>query len=209
MSAIIVAGIGTDVGKTVVSAILVQALGCDYWKPIQTGGADTDVITNLVSRTDLTIHPACYTLEASVSPHQAARMADCKIDATKIQPPITNRPLLIEMAGGVLVPFNEERLLLDLMTSWTARWIIVSKNYLGSINHTLLTIEALQRRQIAPWGIIFNGVENPDSERFILNYTGLPCLGRLAPEPNINPETIRRYATLWQDNLQQHTSMTS
>lgn len=96
--------------------------------------------------------------------------------------------------------------MLDLLTKWDSHWVIVSKHYLGSINHTLMTVEVLRQRGIPIWGIIFNGAENADTENFILDYTKLPCLGHIEPEPSIDPNTISKYAALWKDKLQAKTS---
>lgn len=138
---IIVAGIGTGVGKTVVSAIITTLFKGDYWKPIQSGEVDADsqVIAKLLSL-ECTVHPPAYSFKAPLSPHHAARLENQTIDPDKIIPPNTNRPLVIEMAGGIFVPLRDNLLSIDLFKSWNASWILVSKHYLGSINHTLLTI---------------------------------------------------------------------
>lgn len=197
---IIVCGCGTDVGKTIVSAILVHALKADYWKPIQCGyDSDTHTIKTLVK--ECHTFPSTYTFSAALSPHHAARLEDLEIDVTKITPPITSRPLIIEMAGGILVPLNNKTLALDLFAHWEAHWILVSKHYLGSINHTLLTSEALKQRNIQLHGIIFNGAPNPDTESAILHFSKLPSMGRLRPEPSINPKTIERYSRQWKPKL--------
>jgi len=197
----VVAGIGTDVGKTVVSAIITTLFKGDYWKPIQSGEADADsqVISKLLPQ-ECTVHPPAYSFKAPLSPHHAARLENQTIDPDKIIPPDTNRPLVIEMAGGIFVPLRENLLSIDLFKSWNTSWILVSKHYLGSINHTLLTIETLINHRVNVLGIVFNGKPNPDSENAILKFSNVPLLGRLLPEKKMNQSTIQRYAKKWQQS---------
>lgn len=200
MNKIVIAGIGTEVGKTVVSAIITTKLLGDYWKPIQSGieNSDTDEVAKFIDLSKHKIFPPTYSLKAPLSPHHAARLEGIAIDLKKIIPPKTNKPLIIEMAGGIFTPINHHTLNIDLFSSWKATWILVSKNYLGSINHTLLTIEALQTRNIPLLGIIFNGKSNPDTENTILEISKIPVLGRLLPESQINQSITQRYAKKWQ-----------
>ncbi len=200
MHKIMVAGIDTNVGKTVTSAILTTLLNGDYWKPIQCGEPDTAMMKHLLDP-HYRIHPPSYSLKAPLSPHHAARLENTTINLNTIIPPVTTRPLIIEGAGGIFVPLTSNILTMDLFQSWDCQWVLVSKHYLGSINHTLLTIDALKKRRIPLLGIIFNGEPNPDSETAILEISGLPLLGRLLPEPQINPQTIQRYAKQWQLKL--------
>lgn len=195
MYKIIVAGIGTEVGKTIASAILATLLKGSYWKPIECGHSDTACIQSL---TNAPIHPPAYSLLAPLSPHHAARLEKQTIEPNKIIPPVTTSPLIIESTGGIFVPINETTLTLDLFQEWNCRWVVVSKHYLGSINHTLLTLDALKKRNIAIAGVIFNGEANLDSENAILQISKIPLLGRLLPEPIINRQTIQRYANQWQ-----------
>lgn len=197
----IVAGIDTDVGKTVVSAIITTLVDGDYWKPIQSGDVDpdSDVVSRLLSPRHI-IHPSAYSFKAPLSPHHAARLENRTVDLNKITPPVSHRPLITEMAGGIFVPLSENLLSIDLFTAWEAKWILVSKHYLGSINHTLLTIEALKRRKVPLLGLIFNGEANPDSERAILNFSNTRALGRVLPEKRIDLSTIERYAKQWQQS---------
>lgn len=204
MKGIIVAGIGTEVGKTVVSAILTTSLQGEYWKPIQCGDEkdlDTAVMQELVDADRHPIHPSAYTLKAPLSPHHAARLENTSICLKNIVPPQTGRPLIIEGVGGIFVPLTAKILSFDLFKSWNMPWILVSKHYLGSINHTLLTLEALKRNNISISGIVFNGNPNHDSESAIQQFGQVPFLGRLLPESNINPQTIQRYAKLWKPRL--------
>ncbi len=206
MHKILVAGIGTDVGKTLVSAILTILLKGDYWKPIQCGPeehGDTAIIKQLLDN-ECTIHAPAYSFKAPLSPHHAARLENAIIDLRAIEPPSSARPLIIEGVGGIHVPLTAAVSSLDLFTSWNCRWVIVSRHYLGSINHTLLTAEVLKTRGIPILGIVFNGDINPDSEAAILNMTQLPMLGRLLPESDINPNTLHRYSQQWQAEIYKH-----
>lgn len=204
MCKIIVSGIGTGVGKTVVAAILTTLLDGDYWKPIQCGdekNSDTHTMKKLIDTNRHHIHPPAYSLKAPKSPHHAARLENNSINLDSIILPETTRPLIIEGVGGILVPLNTKTLCVDLFAKWNCRWIIVSKHYLGSINHTLLTIEALKRRKISIAGIIFNGKVNPDSETAILEISQTPFLGRLLDEKKLNQQTIQKYAIQWKTQL--------
>lgn len=191
MKRIIVAGIGTGVGKTIVSTILVMALEGVYWKPIQTE-PDAEKVQEWWPH----VHPSAYNFATPISPHAAG-----KIDISTIVVPTINRPLVIESVGGVLVPLNLQTLSTDLFATWEATWILVSQHYLGSINHTLLTIEALKRRNIALHSIVFNGEPHSTTEEAILSFSNVPCLGRLLPEKSINTNTLQRYAKEWKKNL--------
>lgn len=200
MSRILVSGIGTEVGKTIVSAILALRLRADYWKPIQCGpedDADTVTVKRWLDSKQHTIHSPAYSFKAPLSPHHAARLENRSILCNTLTPPATQRPLIIESVGGIYVPLTEKMLTIDLFQSWKCPWIIVSKHYLGSINHTLLTIEALQQRHIPLLGIIFNGNPHPDTENVILARTQIPFLGRLLPEPHLNRDILQRYANQW------------
>lgn len=199
MRPLIVAGSGTGVGKTVVSAILTTALQGEYWKPVQCGASDTAVMGMLIDAHR--IHPSAYSFKAPVSPHQAARLKNRTIDLETIVLPKTTQPLVIESVGGILTPLSVNRTGIDLFKSWDARWILVSRHYLGSINHTLLTIDVLKRHQVLIAGLIFNGAPNPDSEDVILGISGLPLLARLFPEAQIDSKTIQRYAQQWNLSL--------
>lgn len=194
---IIVAGIGTHVGKTVVSAILTTALKADYWKPIECGDSDTATMQRLLDPTQHILHPPAYSFKIPASPHHAARLEKKIIDLSKIAPPQTERPLIIESVGGLYVPLNLATHTLDLFKKWQAQWIVVSKHYLGSINHTLLTLEALKRNQLPVIGVVLNGRPNRDSEAAIFALSGIPCIGRVLPEIHINRDTIARYAKQW------------
>lgn len=193
----IVAGIGTEIGKTFISSVLVEALQADYWKPIQSGGldfSDTDTVKSLVSVSNNTFFPEAYRLNEPLSPHAAAALDGITIELSKIQLPVTERNLIVELAGGLMVPLNDNDLVIDMVQQLNLPVILVSKNYLGSINHTLLSIEALKTRNIPVEGIIFNGISNASTEHFILNYTKLKCLGRIPTQAEIDKPAVRKLA---------------
>jgi len=201
MDKIIVTGIGTGVGKTVVSAVLLEALHADYWKPIQTHDhfpTDTEVLRGLVSNPHTRFHPESYRLPYPVSPHHAARCSGIEIEMEKIQCPEVTRPLVIEGLGGLLVPLNKEHLLIDLFAQWNYGIVLVSQHYVGSINHTLLSIEACKSRGLPLVGIVFNGEDQQGCEEIILNMAGVPCLGRMKEEKESDKNIIRSYASQWQ-----------
>jgi dethiobiotin synthetase len=198
-----ITGISTDVGKTIASAIIVEALQADYWKPIQAGDlnhSDTHKVQSLVSNSQSHFHLNSYSLQTPASPHLAAAIDGLTIAMNQIQEPKTNNHLVVEGAGGILVPLNETQSVVDLIQP-DYKVIVVSRHYLGSINHTLLTIEALQNRQIQVAGIIFSGDENTSSESIILSRTAVPFLGRIAQEPYFDTNVISEYAELFRENL--------
>jgi dethiobiotin synthetase len=196
MRKIFVTGIGTGVGKTVVSAVLVQALKADYWKPIQTGmefGTDSERIKKLTNIEKSVFHPERYCFKAPIAPHASAKAENIHIDFESINLPETNNMLIIEGAGGLLVPLNEKYFIIDLINKFDAEVILVVQNYLGNINHTLLSIEALKNRNVNILGIIISGLENKSSEEIILDYSKLKLLGRIYREANITLEVIKKY----------------
>lgn len=197
MKKIFITGIGTDIGKTVVSAIVTEALKGDYWKPIQSGdleNSDSMKVQQLISNTTSVFHPEAYKFTHPLSPHTAADLEKRVIKLSKIKPPKTTNTLIIEGAGGLLVPLNKKKLLIDLIDELNTPVVIVSKNYLGSINHTLMTVELLKKRKIKILGIIINGVSNTSGENYITNYTNLPILLRIDQEETIDQHTILKYA---------------
>lgn len=198
-----ITGISTDVGKTIVSAIITESLEADYWKPIQAGdlnNSDSHKIKKYISNSRTQIFENSYALNTPASPHLAAELDGIVIDLHKIIEPKTDNHLIIEGAGGVFVPLNEKECVIDLIQP-DYKVIVVSRHYLGSINHTLLTIEALQNRKINVAGIVFSGEENKSSETIILSKTGLKCIGRIEEEPYFDPNVIREYADLFRENL--------
>ncbi len=188
-----ITGIGTHVGQTVLSAILVEALQADYWKPIQAGDlhfTDSDKVASLVSYPQTTFFPSTYALETPASPHYAAALDNVNIKVSDFLLPQTQNSLIVEGAGGVLVPLNNNELILDLIKSLNLEVILVIKNYLGSINHSLLSISVLKHSGVLIKGLIFCGETVEASENFILNYSGIPCLGRVPILQEITKENI-------------------
>lgn len=192
-----VTAIGTDSGKTLVSAILTEALKADYWKPIQAGleERDTHQVKELISNSKTTFFPEAYALKTPMSPHQAAKIDDVEVKLSEINLPKTeNNNFIVEGAGGVLVPINDTDFVIDIAGKFDCEIILVSNLYLGSINHTILTINEIKRRGLKVKGIIFNGESNPSSEEFILNYSKYPCLLRISQERTITKQIVKKYA---------------
>ena len=200
---IFITGIGTDVGKTIASAIVVEALEADYWKPIQAGdidNSDSHKIQRYISNDKTVIHNNSYKLNAPASPHYAAEVDGTKIELAKIIEPKTDNHLVIEGAGGILVPLNDSDCIIDLIQK-EYKTIVVSRHYLGSINHTLLTIEALKNRKISVAGIIFSGDENKATEEIIIKKTNCNYIGRIDNEPYFDANVISYYADKFRENL--------
>ena len=192
----ILAGIGTEVGKTVISAILVEALKLDYWKPVQAGEldyTDSDKVRAYISNTESVIHPEGYRLLHPMSPHAAAARERMEVDPQRLQLPASERGVLVELAGGLMVPLTPEYMNMDLIADLGLPVVLVSQYYLGSINHTLLSIEILKARNIPIMGVIFNGEKNVESMEVILSYSGVPCLGEVPQLGEINAELVRKW----------------
>ena len=190
-----VTGIGTDIGKTVISAMLVERLQAEYWKPVQAGNledSDSHFIQEFTNCKK--IHPEQFKLTEPMSPHAAAKIDGIEINLTDFVIPQTNSQLIIEGAGGLMVPLNYNDLVLDLLIHLNLEVIIVSQNYLGSINHSLLTIEVLQKNDIQIKGIIFNGESNPETERIIELQTDVSVLGKIPKLDKITKENIIKYS---------------
>ncbi len=192
---IIVAGIDTDSGKTVVSAILCQALKADYWKPIQAGDLENTDSHKIKSWSPGTrIHPEAYRLTQPMSPHAAAEIDKVQIEETTLKLPVTQNKLVVELAGGLMVPMRDDYLNIDWVESTGLPVILVSNYYLGSINHTLLSLNLLKQRNIPLLGIIFNGEKNESTHDVIIKRSGLPCLLEIPQEKTVNEKVIERCA---------------
>jgi dethiobiotin synthetase len=194
---IFITGIGTGVGKTIVSAIVTEALQADYWKPIQTGSGDdrdSDTVRNLISNKKTIVHPEAFLLPKPASPFAAAEEEGIKIEMKNIAIPKTDNILVIEGAGGLMVPINENELMIDMMELWEAEVILVSQNYLGSINHTMLSCMALADRKLKVLGIVYNGEDTLMAERSVLSFCDFPVIGRIKPENVFTPEKVSAYA---------------
>lgn len=198
MRKIFVTGIGTDVGKTLVSAVLVEALKADYWKPVQTGSfysTDSLNIEKWISNKETKIHPESYLLKQYMSPHAAAEQEGVSISLDSIHlPKVTNSTLIVEGAGGLLVPLNKTEFVVDMIRKFDMEVVLVVQNYLGSINHSLLSIEALKNRGANILGIIYNGPGHTLSYDIIEENSGLKVLGHINREPEISSKIVSRYA---------------
>lgn len=206
---VFVTGIGTGVGKTLACAILVEALKADYWKPVQAGGldhSDTNEVKSLVSNPDSVFHHERYRLKLPASPHYAAAQEGLEIDTKNIHIPETQNILVIEGAGGIMVPINRHATMLDLMCDFKVPVILVSRNYLGSINHTMLSIELLKSKSkdIPFLGIIFNGSNYNDNEEIIGSKSGVKALGRIADGTTIDASFVKQQASLMRESLSIH-----
>ena len=189
-----ITGIDTDSGKTVASAALVQALQSDYWKPVQAGTpTDSDTIRELVK--SATVHPEGLFLKHPMSPHASAELEKRTVGLEDLRLPQTENSLIIEGAGGIKVPLNATEFVIDIAQQFDLEVILVSRNYLGSINHTLLSIDYLKFNGYKIKGIVFNGEPNHSTENFILNYSELPCLFRIPQFDHIDSSEIRQIAS--------------
>lgn len=198
---IFITGIGTGVGKTISSAIITESLQADYWKPVQTGlteGTDTDTIKSLLSNPVSKCHREAYCLKEPASPHLAARLEGITINVKRIteiadtyQP--ANRPFIIEGAGGLMVPITDTIFTIDLIRQLKARVIIVAGNYLGSINHSLLTASVLKQEKIPVLGWIFSG-DTHSNEDEVVAWSGFPKLGRIPQAIHIDKAFVKEQA---------------
>lgn len=198
-----ITGIGTNVGKTIVSAIITETLEADYWKPVQAGDLDNSdslKVKDLISNERSVFHREKFLLSQPMSPHAAAAIDNKKISVKNISRPQTSNDLVIEGAGGLLVPLNHKETIADLISP-EDRIILVSRNYLGSINHTLLSLEVLKNRGLNCFGIIFNGEPNEASEEVILKMSGARLIGRIEEEPYFDRNVVKEYAETFRNIL--------
>ncbi len=208
MKPIFITGIGTGIGKTLSAAIITEALQADYWKPVQAGfddGTDALTVKALVSNTQTTIHPEVYKLQLPASPHIAARQENITISLETIynsysQFTIHNSQLILEGAGGLLVPLNDNEFILDLIKKLDARVILVSRNYLGSINHSLLTAAVCKANEVDVIGWIFND-QYMQYETEIEKWSGYQKIGSIPAAETINKEFVKEQAVLIKDQL--------
>ena len=201
---IFVTGIGTGVGKTIASAVLAEALQADYWKPIQCGNLeDSDSLTvkSLISNPVIRIHPEIYRLKTASSPHYAAKAEGINIDLAMCIQPETKGSLIIEGAGGLMVPLNENECVVDLIVALQVPVVMVCRNYLGSINHTLLSIALLKQKGIPLLGLIFSGGNFLDNEEVIQHFGQTKMLGRIDEAETINRQFIYLQAQKIRDSL--------
>ena len=197
-----ITGISTEVGKTIASAVITEALEADYWKPIQAGDlefSDTDKVKRLISNSKSVFHPNSYALRTPMSPHASAAIDNVEIKLKNITEPKTNNHLVIEGAGGLLVPLNTKETILDIIQP-TYKVIVVSRHYLGSINHTLLTVHLLKEKGFDV-AIIFSGEQHVTTESIIEKMTNVPVLGRIENEPYFDQNVIKEYAEKFKEKL--------
>ncbi|MFM8526378.1 MAG: dethiobiotin synthase [Cyanobacteriota bacterium] len=203
---LVICGTDTDVGKTVVSALVVQGLGAHYWKPIQSGlepdnpagATDSERVRKLLDLPAERIVPEAYRLRAPVSPHWAAEQDGVTINPERLLAlPSVAGPLVIEMAGGLLVPLRRDWLQIDLLAAWKLPVLLVARTALGTINHTLLSLEALSRRDIPVQGVLLSGEAHADNPRTIRDLTDAPLLGWL---PRLDPLNAASLAHHWQSS---------
>jgi dethiobiotin synthetase len=194
MPTIVIAGTDTDVGKTVLSSLIMASREefC-YWKPIQSGlrtETDSQVVKRQSACSDERILPEAYRLTEPLSPHLSAQIDGVRIEERSLIPPVAEN-LIIETAGGVLVPINDTTLQIDILEKWGYPVVIASRTALGTINHTLLTIEALRRRSIPILGCVMMGSINENTEQAISHYGSVEILGRIPPLEVITPDSLR------------------
>ncbi|WP_019039421.1 dethiobiotin synthase [Psychroflexus tropicus] len=200
-----ITGIGTEVGKTMISAIVTEALEADYFKPVQAGdldNSDTDKVRALISNTKSKFHKNAFALKTPMSPHAAAAIDKIEIKREDIKRPQTENHLVIEGAGGLLVPLNSKDCIIDLLEP-SDRIILVSRHYLGSINHTLLSVEALKNRGFKNIGLIFSGDKHSTTEQIILEKTQLPLIGRIQEENEFSKDVISKHAKAIKSKLKE------
>jgi dethiobiotin synthetase len=199
---LVICGTDTDVGKTVVSALVVQGLGAHYWKPVQcgleNGEGDRDRVQRWLDWPAERILAEAYRFPDPVSPHWAAELASGDpqhpgppIDPTRLQLPAVTGPLVVETAGGLLVPLRRDRLQIEQLQAWSLPVLLVARSGLGTLNHTLLSLEALQQRRIPVLGVLFNGTPHADNPRTITALGKVPVLGTLSPLAALTAQTLQ------------------
>ncbi len=190
---LVVCGTDTDVGKTVVSALLVQGLGATYWKPVQCGlegGGDSDRVRELLGLSTDRVLPEAYRLKAPVSPHWAAEQEGRRIEAEQLALPEVLGPLVVETAGGLLVPLRLDWMQIDQLRLWNLPVLLVARSGLGTLNHTLLSVEALRQREIPLLGIVLNGPPHPNNAATLNTLAGAPVLAQLPTLERLDRESL-------------------
>ncbi len=195
MKRLVICGTGTEVGKTIVSALLVQGLKAQYWKPVQTGSnseVDRETICRLLDLPTTRCLPETYIFKAPVSPQWAAEQENSVIKPENLTLPIIKSPLVIETAGGLMVPFTRDWLQIDQLEKWQLPIVLVAKSGLGTLNHTLLSLEALQLRKISVLGLVLNGPLHPDNPTTLEQFGGVPVIAQLPFLDSLNADSLRR-----------------
>ena len=204
---LVIVGTDTDVGKTVVSALVVQGLGACYWKPVQSGlesGGDSGTVQRLLNLPSARLVPEAYRLQAPVSPHWAAERQGVQIEPQRLDLPSQRDwpgPLVVETAGGLLVPLRRDWLQIEQIARWQLPVLLVARSGLGTLNHTLLSLEALQRRNIPVLGLVLNGPLHADNPRTLSECSGVPVLLELPPLDRLDAACL---AERWQGSALAH-----
>ena len=201
---IAVLGIHTGIGKTLCSAVLVRALEADYWKPVQAGSLDyTDSmhVSDLIADANSVVHPEAYRLTEPLSPHQAAHMDGVKIDVQGMHLPVSSKTVIIETAGGVMSPMNDEMTMVDVVQHFQLPCVLVVRHYLGSINHSLTALEVLRSRGVQVLGIVVSGTPNEASESYIRSYTHISCWAHVPEMHEFTPHAVSAAGQALRDQL--------
>ena len=195
----VICGTDTDIGKTIISAFFVRGLNSYYWKPIQSGledETDSQTVSRLSNINKKKIIKEAYVFKEPVSPHWASEIDNIKIKRELLTLPIIDKPLIVETAGGLMVPLTRDFLQIDQIKDWDIPVILVCKSSLGTINHTLLSIEALKKRDIKILGIVINGNKHLDNPRTLNQFSGLPIITEFPLVKNLNPYNLD---ILWEE----------
>lgn len=201
MNRIVVAGISTEVGKTVVAAILTEALHGYYWKPIQCGMPQDRVWVDKRLSSKKHCYSESFCLSDPCSPHLAARKEGKCIEAKNLIPPSCSEYLVIEGTGGILAPLNETETWADAAAHWNARWVLVHRHYLGSLNHFFLTVDSMKERKLPLLGVVFNGEGDQETEEMLLKRANTLCLGRLSWVEQWTRTIVQRLGEEWRPTL--------
>ena len=192
---LVICGTDTDVGKTIVSALFVQGLDANYWKPVQSGtegGGDRQRVIDLLELPQERWHPEAYAFKAPVSPHWAAEREGKCIDPDQLQLPAIAGPLVVETAGGLMVPLTRQWLQIQQLERWQLPVVLVARSELGTLNHTLLSLEALRKRNIPILGLVINGPAHADNPRTLNELGQIPLLCELPPLEQLNAAALAR-----------------
>ena len=192
-----ITGIGTGVGKTIVSAAFTEAFEADYWKPVQCGlegGTDREKVKELITNSNSVFHPEAFCFKEPASPHLASAMEDVTINTAQILLPDSQNTLVIEGAGGILVPLNAHSYVIDLAADYEAEVILVCSSYLGSINHSLLSIDYLLKNDFNLTTLVLNGNFHPENKKAIINYAEIQNIIEFPHVESVNKEVIFNFA---------------
>ena len=210
---LVICGTDTDVGKTIISCLLVQGLNARYWKPIQSGledGGDRGKVYDILKLPNERFLPEVYKFKAPVSPHWAAEKENYLINPSKLKVPAGTPKVIIETAGGLMVPLNRQFLQIDLLQKWMLPIVLVARSGLGTLNHTLLSIEALRKRKIPILGIILNGLQHQDNPKTLEEFSNVPIIAELPKLQEVSAKSLseewinQKIATRLQSLIHKH-----